>query len=211
MIGVRHCFFLQTRLDYERRNKNRKYFPEYLHRRSLEFIEVHMKIRVLFFYLLMVMLTLSRVGIGANQTPQEKFSDAVSLMESNKFAEAIPILDELKNSYPTETVYWNLGISSAEIGDNAKALQAWLAYRDVAPNDWRGRAKLVQANHALGNLEVRDRERAALVALWKAGGDAKFSEQPFFCREQFRHEGKKVTAFEYFNPTGSMMVVYFFL
>lgn len=146
----------------------------------------------------------------AGPSPQAKFAEAVARMGANNFADAVPLLDDLADSYPTSTVFWNLGLSATETGDNAKALKAWRAYRAAAPNNWQGRAKLVQAYQALGNLEARDRERAALVALWKQGIDGALAKQEVFCREQFRYGGRKLMALEYFDPAGPKIVVYSF-
>lgn len=165
----------------------------------------------LFICLLVATLTSMRAGAAEDNSPQEKFSNAIVLMKSHKFVEALPLLDDLKTSYPTATVFWNLGISAAEVGDNAKALQAWLAYRYIVPNDWRTRAKLVQAYQSLNDFVARDQERSALVTLWKAGTDAQLSAQSVFCRETFWYEGKKVMVLEYFSPSSPTMVVYSFV
>ena len=168
---------------------------------------IHAFLRLCF---LVAAFGLAAPAFAADKTPQEKFADVVTLMNSGKFAEAIPILEDLKANYPTETVFWNLGLSATEVGDNAKALQAWLGYRNVAPDSWQGRAKLVQTYQALGDIDARDRERDALVALWKAGTNAPLSAQTLYCRDQFKQDGRKVLALEYFNPSGPKMVVYSF-
>lgn len=153
----------------------------------------------------------SGASIAAEKTPKEIFSDATLLMQSHKFAEAIPLLEELKVVYPTETVFWNLGISASEIAENSKALQAWLAYRNIAPDKWQGRAKLIQTYQALQDYSSRDRERNDLIALWKSGTDKELSSQTVFCREQFFYEGRKIIVLEYFNPTGSNKIIYSFI
>ncbi len=171
-----------------------------------------MKIRTLLIVgLLAAANGVTQLASAGEQTPQQQFAGAVALMASHKYAEAIPLLEALTSSYPTATVFWNLGLSAAEVGDNAKALQAWRAYRELAPDNWQGRAKLVQAYQALGELAARDRERAALVALWQTGSDAELSAQPIFCREQFRQDGQKMMVLEYFKPSGPTMVVYSFV
>ncbi|WP_156479970.1 tetratricopeptide repeat protein [Collimonas pratensis] len=156
-------------------------------------------------------LTIRSVDAAADSMAQEKLSQAVALMQAQKFAEALPILEELKITNPSSGVFWNMGIVAAETGDSAKELEAWLAYREIMPNDWRGRSKLIQTYQALGNIEARDRERADLIALWKSGNDKELSSQALYCREQIVVNGQKVLAFEYFNPSGPYMVLYSFI
>lgn len=163
-----------------------------------------------FLILLVFALVFARVSAAADQTPQEKFADVVALMNAHKFAEALPILEDLRKSNPTASVFWNLGMSAAEVGNNDEALHAWLSYREIAPNNWQVRAKLVQTYQALGDLKARDRERADLIALWQAGTDTKLSAEPIFCREQFKQNGRKVMVLEYFNPSGPKLIVYSF-
>jgi hypothetical protein len=171
-----------------------------------------MKMRIFpFLVLLVTTLALTRVSAAVDQTPQEKFAESAALMNSHKFAEALPILEDLRISYPTASVFWNLGMSAAEVGNYDEALHAWLSNRELAPNNWQTRAKLVQAYQALGNLKARDQERADLVALWQAGTDQQLSAQPIFCREQFKQDGHKVMVLEYFNPSGPNLVVYSFV
>jgi tetratricopeptide (TPR) repeat protein len=148
---------------------------------------------------------------AADLTPQEKFAQATSLMRTRDFSAALPLLEDLNKTYPTASVFWNLGIAASEVGKHQEALAAWQSYRRAEPGRWDGRAKLVQAYQALGDLASRDRERAELVALWKSGADPELAKQQMFCREQFRHDGRKVMVFEYFNPSGDMMVIYSFV
>ena len=102
-------------------------------------------------------------GQDAAPSPQEQFNKAADFMEKGQFAEAVPILEALAEEYESENVLWNLGIAATEIHENDKALKVWLQYRKLAPDDWRGRAKLVQAYQATGNMKARDEERAAQV------------------------------------------------
>jgi tetratricopeptide (TPR) repeat protein len=148
---------------------------------------------------------------AADLTPQEKFAQAGALIKAKDFAAALPLLEDLNKTYPTASVSWNLGIAASEVGNHQEALAAWQAYRQARPELWEARAKLVQAYQALGDVAARDRERAELVALWKSGTDPELAKQAMFCREQFRQDGRKVMVFEYFNPSGDMMVVYGFV
>lgn len=166
---------------------------------------------ILFPLLLLTGATISQFSVAAEKTPQEKFSEATTFMEAGKFADAFPILEDLAKTYPTETVLWNLGLSAAELGKNPEALRAWLAFRKAAPNEWHGRAKLIQTYQALGMIPERDNEREALLKLWESGSDPALSSQQLFCRDQFLIGAQKVAAFEYFKPAGPQLVVYSFV
>ncbi len=150
-------------------------------------------------------------AIAEDRTPEQKFSDVVALMQSRKFAEALPLLVDLETRHPTPAAYWNLGLSAAELGDDATALRAWRELRSAAPDDWRARAKLVQTFQALGDLQARDRERAELVARWQGGQDAPLSAQQLYCRDQFNQAGHRIVVLEYFSPSAPARVLYSFV
>lgn len=160
---------------------------------------------------LIASLAFSRVNAEADQTPQEKFSNVVTLLNAHKSAEALPILEDLSKTNPTPSVFWNLGISAADVGNNNEALHAWLSYREINSKNWQVLAKLIQTYQALGDLKARDIERADLVALWQSGTDTQLSTQSIFCREQFKHDGHRVMVLEYFKPSGPKLIVYSFV
>ena len=146
----------------------------------------------------------------ASPDPQKEFARAVELIEQQKHAEAVPILQALGEEYSNDTIFWNLGLAATEAHENRIALNAWLRFREVSPGDWRGRAKLVQAYQATNNITARDAERAELLRLWTEGKDPELSKQKLFCREQIIEEKRRVFVFEYFHPTGERMVFYSF-
>jgi len=149
-------------------------------------------------------------GQDAAPDPEAQFSKAVAFMDEKKFAEAVPILEALARDYESEDLLWNLGIAATEIHENDKALKAWLQYRKLSPDDWRGRAKLVQVYQATGNMKARDDERAALISLWEKGADADLKKQSTFCREQIIEADRRVFVMEHFHPDGEFMVFYSF-
>jgi tetratricopeptide (TPR) repeat protein len=138
---------------------------------------------------------------GAEAVPEAAFDRAVKLMEAGRYAEAIPLLKEAQEAYPSNpNVLWNLGIASAEIGDHPLALATWKLYRNAKPDDWRARAKLIQSYQALGRTAERDQERAALIEFRKALPAKLAESMPSYCREQFNAGNRKVLAFELFEP-----------
>jgi tetratricopeptide (TPR) repeat protein len=146
-----------------------------------------------------------------NADVQTRFKQAVTLSEQGRFADAVPILEALAKDSPSEGVFWNLGLAEADQLQHGKALEAWLAYQQIAPDDWRARTKLIQTYQALGNLKARDEEREALVSLWGTGKNADLSKQELFCREQIRLGKKHVFVLEYFRPAGERRVFYSFI
>jgi tetratricopeptide (TPR) repeat protein len=147
------------------------------------------------------------------RTPEDAFKKGVELMESKKFKEAIGFFLVAYRAFPTaESVLWNLGLASAEVEDHRAALKYWSALREQDANDWRVIAKLIQAHQALSDFDARDRERAKLFALRKAPpADSDIARADVFCREQMVLSGRKVFAFEKFEPKGERMVFYEFV
>jgi len=149
-------------------------------------------------------------GQDVPTNPEREFAKAAEFMDKGQFADAVPILEALAREYESDDIFWNLGISATEIHATDKALKAWLAYRTLAPDDWRGRAKLVQAYQATGNIKARNDERAELIRLWEKGEDVDLRKQATFCREQVIEANRRVFVLEHFHPGGENMVVYSF-
>ena len=157
-----------------------------------------------------VLLLTANIARGAADS-QATFEQAVALLNSQKYAEAIPLLQEVLKSVPeSQGALWNLGIAAAEVGDHALALEAWTRYRDLAPNNEGVIAKLIQAYQGLGRFVERDKERESLFALHRSLPPEESAKSPFYCREQFRTEGTKVMALEFFQPTGPRQIFYRF-
>lgn len=167
-------------------------------------------LRCLPFLLIALLAAASATAQTDLASREQAFSKAMELMENNQHAEAIPILEALARDHKSESVLWNLGLAASEIRANDKALRVWLDYRSVAPDDWRGRAKLIQAYQATGDLKARDEQRAQLFRLWEEGKDADLASQTVYCREQIIEANRRVFALEYFRPAGDRMIFYSF-
>ena len=142
---------------------------------------------------------------------QLTFERAIKLLESRKYAEAIPILQDVLKTYPqSEGALWNLGISAAEIGNHALAVETWNRYRTNFPSDGQATAKLIQAHQSLGRLSDRDRERQALFSFRNSLPPEDIGKFIFYCRDQFRAGGANIMAYEYFEPKGQRRVFYRF-
>jgi tetratricopeptide (TPR) repeat protein len=160
---------------------------------------------------LLISATFIASSCGYAADPEATFRRAITFLESQKYAEAVPLLKELFAAYPnSQGVLWNLGIAAAEINDDTLALDAWNRYRKNFPQDARALPKLVQTYQSLGWLVDRDREREALFSFRNSLPLNERDAFPQFCREQFRVKGVKVMAFEVFEPTGSNRLYYRF-
>ena len=147
----------------------------------------------------------------AEDDPEAAFKRGVELMERQEFKDAIPLLKQAEKSFPdAASILWNLGIASAETRDFPEALAYWQKYRKCEPDDWRVIAKLIQTYQATGGVKSRDRELEGLYALRAAGKDSALARADKFCREQFVVEGRKVFAFEMFDPQGEHRKYYRF-
>jgi tetratricopeptide (TPR) repeat protein len=141
------------------------------------------------------------------EDPRMLFGEAVDLAATGLTEDAVDVMEEFLAFDPDHPdALWNLGIWYTEIGRHREALDTWKSYRRVSPWDWRARAKLVQTYQALGEIELRDRERAALMEWYAAADEDDRPEWGMFCREQFRVGDRRVMAFEYFAPAGKRRV-----
>jgi tetratricopeptide (TPR) repeat protein len=139
--------------------------------------------------------------------PEELFGEAVGLAAERRHEEAVALMEQVRSANPDHPdVLWNLGLWYADLDRHEDALRTWKRYREVAPDDWRGRAKLIQTYQALGRQELRDEERAALLDWHGDLAERQRPEQDLFCREQFRVGEQRVMAFEYFRPAGERRV-----
>ncbi|ATQ76667.1 hypothetical protein CR152_20725 [Massilia violaceinigra] len=132
-----------------------------------------------------------------------------ALIDAGKHREALVLLEKARETAPTPEVLWGIGLAAFELGEYEKSLDARLAFARVN-SDWRGMVKLVQTYQALGRLEERDKQRTALVDLWTSGANPELSREESYRREQFRHEGRNISAFEHYRPAGTHRVVYAF-
>ena len=145
--------------------------------------------------------------------PQEgSFDRGVRLYEQGKHAESIAPLEHALNRYPEgSNILWNLGLASAAAGQPEKALTYWQRYRTLRSEDWRVLPKLIQTYQALGRIELRDETLAELLRLRAQTLDPEFLDARWFCREQFKMNGRRVLVYQFFEPSGEWMQFYRFL
>lgn len=141
-------------------------------------------------------------GDGSEVDDVAQYDRAIDLSVEGRFHDAIELMEQIRTREPDNPgVLWNLGVWYFETGRLSEALDTWNALRVIDPDDWRVRAKLVQIYQALERFDQRDLERAALWSL------ADTIDAAMYCRDQFDVDGRRVMAFEYFEPGGANRVV----
>jgi tetratricopeptide (TPR) repeat protein len=155
--------------------------------------------------LLLVTLVVSPLAgaVEAADDVPARFSSAVALLNAGKFAEALPLLRELAIKAPDRPgIFWNLGIAATAVGEKQVALDAWLHYRDLKPDDVQAIPKVIQGYQALGMSAERDAQRERLVALRAALPASEKDKLAFYARDQFDAAGMHFVVLEYFEPHG---------
>ena len=142
-------------------------------------------------------------------SPQDLFQQALPLLEAKDFAGARPLLEQARLELPDDpSLLWNLGIVYSELEEHEQALAAWLKIAKLEPGNWHVTAKVVQAYQGLNRATERD---AAIKQLLAERKKDKQDQRPWFCREQFRLDGKEVLALQFFEPKSPRRVYYAFV
>jgi tetratricopeptide (TPR) repeat protein len=146
---------------------------------------------------------------GVAPQDENPFDLGVRLYQQGKYAESIAPLEQALNRYPEgSNILWNLGLASAAAGQPEKALTYWQRYHTLRSEDWQVLPRLIQTYQALGRIEPRDETLAELLRLRAQTQDPKFLEARWFCREQFMLDGRRVLAYQFFEPSGEWMQLY---
>jgi tetratricopeptide (TPR) repeat protein len=126
---------------------------------------------------------------------------AAALAESGHHRDAIAAWEaaaaaDLTNADPL----FNAGIAWFRLGDYARALAAWQRALERAPREFWITRKLIQAHHALGQLEAAARARAALLEIWETSPDPAVRMQDEYVFAQVSVGEFVVHAFETLRP-----------
>lgn len=169
---------------------------------------------VLLAVLVLALSATAQIGLTPEQeTKVEKaFATANDLYEKGKPREALKFYQEALVILPKDpAILFNAGIAAFEAEEYEMAANAWKRLKVVDPNDWRGRAKLIQVFHSLKQPDAIKSERAELFELRKSGKIKELADEDFYCREQFRTGDYKVVVFEHFELKGSRSLRYVFM
>ncbi len=102
--------------------------------------------------------------------------------------------------------WFNLGQYAQGRNKPAEALPLFQKAAAIKPEDLAPRAKIVQCLQALDRLPERDKAREDVFTVY-AGGKVR---ETVFCRDLFESGSKRITVYEFFEPTGLRAVRYSF-
>ena len=132
------------------------------------------------------------------------------LIREGRHAELFQALQEVLEITPDDPkLLYDIGLSAYLSGQFAEAAIYWGQLKDLVPQDFQVRAKLVQVYEALQNFGGRDAERAELLALHNQR-KADHNMPANYCRDQFTVGNWAIRAFENFELVGDMAVRYTF-
>jgi hypothetical protein len=148
----------------------------------------------------------------AQTAPQQaQFDTAMSMLQSGRVNEAIPILEELSREAPrAANVYWNLGLAEESVGRFDQAREAWNNFHRLEPDDWRGQEKLIQNLETTGRAKEAAAQRDDLVSRWRGGKDKDLQKQENFCREVIRDKAGTIAVFERFEASKESAALFTF-
>jgi hypothetical protein len=148
-------------------------------------------------------MVLFRVGVAVFVVG---FSACVHVVETKPpVAKPAPATGDLEDG----DAQFNEGLKLQLEDKPALALPHFEAAVRVDPDDWHSVSKLIQVHQALGNLVERDRWRATLMSMYRAGKIIN-PTMPVFCREQFALGDRWVVVLESFELKSPKGVRYSF-
>ena len=143
---------------------------------------------------------------------EKAFQTANDLLEKEKPREALKYYIEALAIVPKNSaILFNAGMAAFSTEEYEEALKLLKRLKAVDPDDWRGRAKLIQTYHALKRNEDVSAERNELFALRKSGKVPELADEDFYCREQFRTADYDIMVFEHFELKGGRALRYAFM
>ena len=119
------------------------------------------------------------------------------LVAEKKYPEALQAYKDALAKDPNNPVLmYNAGLMAYFCEKPKEAAGFWSREKAIEPNDWRVRAKLVQAYEAAGNFKQRDAEREDLFKLRRESADKELKNLEYYCRDQFSVGKNRVMVFE---------------
>ena len=158
-----------------------------------------------------LLMCLFLLALPAWSDPDVEFKAGNACMDQKNYKAALEKYQSaLKEAPGSPAILFNAGLAaylSAEYGDS---IQLFQELKRLQPDDWRARAKLIQAYQAAGKSAECDRERDALLELKKSAGQGELKSQKTFVRDQFVVGGRRVFASEHFALEGERALLYSF-
>lgn len=169
---------------------------------------------------LVLMLVVLPVPVSSQQAAEEPsaevieaaelmFDEAAKLADAGKYKEAYEKLRGGVELVPEwATAQFNAGLFAFLSDQFDKAAEHFEKAKELDPDDWSARAKLIQTYQALGKTEERDAERKELFKEFEGTKDQEYRERNFYVRDQFMHDGRRVFVLEYFVQKPPVRMTY---
>ena len=126
-----------------------------------------------------------------------------------------PTIEELEQRLEKDAedrfALFNLGLMRYLAEDYAKAVEPWLKLKELEPEDWQLRTKLMQAYSAIGEFDKVEEEVKELREARASGKYRDLSEAEFFIRDQIVIDDVRVYVFDYYELKGERALVWKFL
>jgi hypothetical protein len=101
---------------------------------------------------------------------QQQFDQAMAAFQAQRYADALPILSQLRERHPRDPVLIKFSTEALlNTGDTAAALAAIKPLADAAPTDWQAAGLLVRACAESGDTACRDAQMAHILDLHRQG------------------------------------------
>lgn len=168
--------------------------------------------QIVFFTLLSVALMAPALAHAEeNQAAIAAFDKGNELMGARKYCDARQQYENALAAFrDNPDVLYNAAFATYLCGELPRAVELFLQLREMTPNDWQVRAKLIQLYQRLNKSAERDAERTALLAAWKSGTNPDLTSQTEYCRDRFTAGGEQVMVFEHFELKGDRALRYVF-
>lgn len=109
------------------------------------------------------------------------------------------LLSALEENPESRSALYNLGLLNYLSGTPEDSIEPWIKLESLEPNDWKLKAKIIQAYSASGQKEKREKRIAELRKLRASGEYPDLSEATFFIRDQFKAGDFYVYVFDYYD------------
>lgn len=147
----------------------------------------------------------------AGSDVQALFAKANELLQEKKFAEALPLYQELAQKVPNGSgVFANMALAAEGMRDHELAVRARLRFLELRPDDPQQMGSLMGNYQALGKLAERDAQREKIFARWNALPPADKDRVKAYVRDEFDAGGVHFIVTEYFAPAAPVNRIYRF-
>jgi len=142
---------------------------------------------------------------------EKTYRQAEKLADAGHYDQALALYEQIIAREPgAKLSYCSAGTAAAGTGQLDKAIGYYKTCEKLFPRSLTPKAELVKLYQITGDQADRDRERTALLNLYKSGKQAETKSVDHYIRDIFPVGARDVVAWEYFNFTGSWPMRYRF-